>query len=392
MPWQETSVMDQRKDFIADWLSCETISGLCRVYGISRTTAYKWIERYEEDDEDGLADRSRRPHRSPGATPDHIAEAVISLRREHPSWGPKKLVALLARRHPRWEIPAASTVGDLLKRAGLVPTRSCRRGSAPSPIPGGRGSRANAVWCVDYKGEFKLGSGVYCYPLTVSDEHSRFLLECQGFPSIRGDDVRTRFERLFSFYGLPERIRSDNGAPFAGTGAARLSRLSVWWLRLGITLDRNQPHHPEQNGRHERMHRDLKAFATRPPERNFVAQQRRFDRFRELHNHERPHEALGMSFPCEHYQPSSRHLGSRIPEITYPGHHEVRLVDHSGTMAFRGNVFFLSRALGGERVGLVERDHELWDITYINIPLGSYDLRRKRFIPTGGDAVRAGGR
>jgi putative transposase len=389
MPWDETTPMDQRADFIADWLEQGNVSGLCRVYGISRKTAYKWLGRYRLEGPAGLVDQSRRPHHSPERTSPEIRSSLIGLRREHPSWGPKKLAALLSRQRPRWSIPAASTVGDILRGAGLVRSSSRRRRLGGSPVPGDRGAVPNAVWCVDYKGEFKLGNGEYCYPLTVSDEHSRYVLECRGFPSIRAEDVRERFERLFATYGLPQRIRSDNGAPFAGTGVARLSRLSVWWVRLGIALDRNQPHHPEQNGRHERMHRDLKAFATRPPERTWKAQQARFDRFCQMHNEERPHEALDMAFPSEHYVPSSRTLPSRLPEVTYPGHYEVRVVDHSGQVKFKGQTLFLSRALAGESVGLHERDHDLWDLQFATIPLGTYDLRQQRLQPTGGTSVRA---
>jgi transposase InsO family protein len=383
--------MAQRTAFIRDWLRHRNVSAMSRVYGISRVTAYKWIARFHGSGEAGLCDRPRRPRRSPGATSAKVGTALIALRKRHPTWGPKKLVVIARREHPTWCVPAASTAGDILRRAGLVEPPRRRRRPVPSPVPGGRGSEPNEVWCVDYKGEFKLGNDRYCFPLTVSDEHTRYLLECQGYERISGADARHSFERLFQEHGLPRRIRSDNGSPFAGTGAARLSVLSVWWLRLGIILDRNQPHHPEQNGRHERMHRDLKAFATRPPERTFAAQQRCFDRFRHQHNHERPHEALGMAVPAEHYAPSVRPMPRQLPEIVYPGHYEIRLVDHSGAIRLRSVPIFLSHALRGERVGLVETDDGVWTISYANLHLGTFDARTRRFRPAAVSIARDGG-
>ena len=392
MPWDRTTIVDQRAEFIRDWQRQGCVARLCRVYGVSRVTGHKWIERFQAEGLVGLSDRSRRPHESPTETPAYIREALLDLRRSHSTWGPKKLVVLLERAHPSWPIPAASTAGDILSRAGLVrPSRRQRRAGS-SPVPGGRGSSPNDVWCADFKGQFKLRNSRYCYPLTVSDENTRYLLECQGFPAIRSEDVQRRFERLFRDHGLPRRIRSDNGAPFAGTGAARLSSLSAWWAQLGIILDRNQPHHPEQNGCHERMHRDLKAATTRPPEHTFQAQQRQFDRFRHEHNEERPHEALGMTTPAEHYEPSARPYPKRLPEITYPGHYEVRDVDHSGCIKFRGHLLFISKAIAHRPIGLVETDDGVWDLSFIAIPLGRYDLRNQRFSPTGGKPVRVGSR
>jgi transposase InsO family protein len=387
MPWEKTTIMDQRTDFIRDWQRQGNVACLCRAYGISRVTGHKWIERFQEEGRPGLADRSRRPHHSPGATPVHVCEALVALRRQHPTWGAKKLVVLLERSHPRWPIPAPSTASEILSRAGLVHSVTRRRCLGSSPVPGGCGEAANEVWCVDFKGEFKLGNGAYCYPLTVSDEHSRYLLECHGMAQIRGQEVQERFERLFRDHGLPQRIRSDNGSPFAGTGAARLSRLSVWWLQLGITLDRNQPHHPEQNGRHERIHRDLKAFATRPPERTMSAQQKRLDRFRHLHNQERPHEALGLTPPAEHYKRSPREYPSKLPEVSYPGHYEVRLVDASGMIKLKGRPVFISSALAGQPIGLVESDDGIWKASFSTLSLGIYDERRHCFHPTAGGAT-----
>jgi len=279
------------------------ISALCLVYRISRVTAYKWIERFEAEGRAGLQDRSSRPHQSPQATDPQVVEQVIAMRKHH-GWGPKKLAPLLAAAGV--SPPALSTIGDILRRAGLVRT-SRRRRPRPLAQPScGRGEKPNDVWCTDYKGEFLLGNGRYCYPLTVTDEASRYLLECRAFERINGEDVKARFLRLFRSQGLPKAIRSDNGSPFAGVGIARLSRVSVWWLKLGITLERNLPGHPQDNGRHERMHRDLKAEATRPPGHTNDDQQKLLTRFQGIFNNERPHEALGQQIPAKHYRPSQR--------------------------------------------------------------------------------------
>jgi len=383
MPWNETNAMDERKAFIRDWLRHRDVSGLSRTYGISRVTAHKWIARFRTDGEAGLADQPRRPHHSPQATRDDVRLAIIDLRKEHSTWGPKKVVAALRRNRPDLDIPAASTAGGILRRAGLVEPRQRRRGRMPSPVPGGRGTMPNDVWCVDYKGEFRTGNGRYCYPLTVTDEFSRYLLECRAFERISGEDARRSFERLFRTHGLPSRIRSDNGAPFAGQGVARLSRLSVWWVRLGIALERNQPRHPEQNGCHERMHRDLKAHTTRPPEANTSTQQRRFDHFCHHHNDVRPHEALEMATPASRYQPSSRAMPDRLPPMIYPGHYETRRVCAAGGISLRGQAFFVSEALAGEEVGLVEEDEGQWAVRFANLRLGTYDNRTRRFATVG---------
>ncbi len=382
MPWSDTSTMEQRKSFIRDWLRERTIASLCEAYDISRPTAYKWIERFQSSGEAGLEDRSRRPEHSPMQTPGIVQEALVALRRAHPTWGPKKLVVLLSRQHPQLRIPAASTAGAILERAGLVKPRRMRsRPSASSP-PGGRGIEPNDVWCFDYKGQFRLRSGIYCYPLTVTDEFSRSILECRGFAGIRGDDVQASCLRLFHDHGLPRRIRCDNGSPFASTGAARLSRLSVWWMRLGILMDRSQPHRPDQNGCHERMHRDLKAETTRPPEATLRAQQRRFDEFCRCHNEVRPHEALGMTTPAEHYAPSPRKMPARLPPMEYPGHAEVRRVDSSGCTRFRGACLFISNALAGEDIGLLEVDDGHWAVSFASLRLGTFNARTGRFSAT----------
>jgi putative transposase len=383
MPWRRINVEQQRYRFIRDWLRCGEIASLCRTYEISRPTAYKWIDRFEEDGRVGLADRPPVAQSCPHALSAAVRESLIDLRRAHPTWGPKKLVAIYSQHHPKAAVPAPSTVGDLLRREGLVKRRGRRQMPLPSPPPGGRGDEPNSVWCVDYKGQFRLGNGRYCYPLTVSDECTRYLLACDGFPQISGQDAQRVFTRLFHHHGLPARIRSDNGSPFASAGVARLSRLSVWWIRLGIVLDRNLPSHPEHNGRHERMHRDLKAETTRPPERTFHAQQRRFDRYRLCHNNERPHEALDQTTPASHYRPSVRSLPNRLPAIEYPAHYEVRRIRPNGCIHLFGESLFLARALAGEDVGLVEVDDAVWSVHFAGYNLGSFDRRKERFLPTG---------
>lgn len=386
MPWQETSRMLERRQFIETWLRTGDVSGLSRSFGISRKTAYKWLGRFLEGGREQLVDRSRRPHHSPQETSPAVQQAVVDLRRAHPTWGPKKLLAKLSQTKPSLALPAVSTAGDILRRAGLVESRRRRR---RLPEVGGawpRAEQANDIWCVDYKGEFKMGNGRYCYPLTVSDEHSRFLLLCRGFERIAGSDVEESFTRLFRLHGLPEAIRSDNGSPFASTGLCRLSRVSVWWLRLGIALKRNLPAHPQHNGRHERIHRDLKAQTTRPPADDLPRQQHCFDRFTYEHNHERPHEALGQEYPVRHYHPSPRPFPERLPDLEYPSHYEVRRVGSNGCIELWGKTIYISHALIGQDVGLVEVDDGHWAIQLGNLRIGTIDQRTARVE----DATQAG--
>jgi len=378
MPWQETSRMLERHQFIESWLRTGDVSGLSRSFGISRKTAYKWLGRFLEGGREQLADRSRRPHHSPQATSPEVQQAVVDLRRAHPTWGPKKLLAKLSQTQPGLALPAVSTAGDILRRAGLVASPRRRR---RLPEVGGawpRAEQANAIWCVDYKGQFKMGNGRYCYPLTVSDEYSRFLLLCRGFERIVGSDVEESFTRLFRRHGLPEAIRSDNGSPFASTGLCRLSRVSVWWLRLGIALKRNLPAHPQHNGRHERIHRDLKAQTTRPPAEDLSGQQRCFDHFTHEHNHERPHEALEQEYPAQHYHPSPRPFPERLPDVEYPSHYEVRRVGSNGCIVLWGKTLYLSHALIAQDVGLVEVDDGHWAIHLGNLRIGTIDQRTAR--------------
>ena len=338
MPWQETLLMDQRVQFIADYQrDVFDVADLARRFGISRKTAYKWIDRYKADGPTGLVDRSRRPAHCPHQTPASIVAALLELRRRHPTWGAKKLRKILSTRQPTWTLPARSTVCDLLDRAGLVTAPRRRQVPAHPGRPLTLMTSPNHIWTADFKGQFKTRNGVYCYPLTIVDGYSRYLLVCQGLLSTAIALARPIFQRLFVEHGLPQIIRTDNGVPFATTALGRLSTLSVWWIRLGILPELIEPASPQQNGRHERMHRTLKAEATRPPSGNLQAQQTRFNRFRAEYNDERPHEALGQETPASLYRPSRRALPRTLSPLEYPGHFEVRLVSRNSGIRWKGS-------------------------------------------------------
>ena len=379
MPWRETSPMDQRTRFIADHLrETQTITELCDRYGVSRKTGYKWIARYLRLGPAGLEEHSRRPHRAPNQTADEIVAAILEARQRHPGWGGKKLRALLQRRHPRWTLPGRSTVCDILRRHGLVPTRRARRRLGHPGKPTTIMGAPNAVWCADYKGQFKTGDGRYCYPLTVTDGFSRFLLGCQGLGSTAGAEAQPVFTRLFKEYGLPLRIRTDNGVPFATTTLARLSKLSAWWVRLGILPEFIEPGRPDQNGRHERMHRTLKAATTRPAAGSLGAQQRRFNAFREEFNHVRPHEALEQQTPAACYYPSPRPMPDRLPPLEYPDRFEVRYVSANGGIRWNHRWVNVSTVCVGEYVGLEEIDDGIWNVYFGPLRLGRLLERHMR--------------
>lgn len=389
MPWQELSPMDLRMRFVTEWQSgCWTMTELCTDYQISRKTGYKWIARYETSGPRGLHDQSRRPHHSPLATAPELADVLIALRTRHPRWGAKKLLAVAARRDHQAAWPSRSTVCDLLKARGLVSPRRRRDRHAHVASPLAPITRINEAWTTDFKGEFLTGDGVYCYPLTLRDGFSRFVLRCDALAGHTYEATRQRFERAFAEYGLPDRMRSDNGGPFASTGLARLSRLSVWWMRLGIVPERIALGHPEQNGSHEQFHAVLKAETARPPAANARAQQRRFDRFCLEYNHERPHEALADDVPANRYQPSARRLPRRLPPLEYPGHLEIRRVSTMGQISWRNAPVFLSEALAGQEVGFEEVDDGLWTIRFASVVLGRFDERHRRIHPIA--AISAG--
>lgn len=375
MPWKATCAMDQRLKFLAECLNKEeSMAEICRHYAISRKTGYKWLTRYQEGGAEALAERSRAPLTHPMAIEPAMAEVLLLARGKHPTWGPRKLLAWLARRQPDRVWPAASTVGDLLRGAGLVIARRPRRRAAPGqllrvPID------PNQTWCADFKGWFKTGDGQRCDPLTITDQATRYLLRCQAVAKTDGIHVRAIFEAAFREYGLPQRLRTDNGAPFASTGLGGLTLLSVWWIRLGIELERIAPGHPEQNGCHERMHRTLKRETASPPQASLRAQQQCFDQWRYQFNEERPHEALGQRPPADLFQPSPRSYPRRLVEVSYPDDWVSRAVRGSGQMKWEGHDVRITGALSGERIGLEPLDDGIWRIYFLHQALG-YFLER----------------
>lgn len=371
MPWSQTTPMHERTLFIADHLrGTHSVVELCADYGISRKTGYKWIERYIRRGPAGLEDRSRRPRNAPNATAPIVVDALIALRRRHPTWGAKKLLAVLRRRQPAWALPKRSAVCNLLHRHGLIRRRTTRRVIGHPGRPGAAILAPNHVWCADYKGQFRMGNGRYCYPLTVSDGYSRFLLGCQGLTSTAVHEAQPVFTRLFHEYGLPQYIRTDNGVPFATNTLARLSRLSAWWIRLGVQPQLIEPGQPQQNGRHERMHRTLKAETTRPPGAALRAQQLKFDRFRREYNELRPHEALELQTPAHAYQPSPRAMPSRLPALEYPDRFEVRYVSANGGIRWNCAWVNVSTVCAGQYVGLEEIDDGIWNVYFGSLKLG----------------------
>ena len=379
MPWSVTSPMDQKTQFIADYLRRSLpVSELCAHYGISRKTGYKWIDRYLHDGPQGLEDLSRTPYTSPHRTPQHIEAALIELRWHHPSWGAKKLLSILERRHRGWMLPARSTTCEILKRNGLVPEPRKRRIIGHPGKPTTAILAPNDVWCADFKGQFKTADGIYCYPLTVTDAHSRFLLGCQALSSTRVEEAKPVFVRLFKEHGLPRRIRTDNGVPFATNTLARLSQLSAWWVRLGVLPEFIEPGKPQQNGRHERMHRTLKAETTRPPANTRLAQQRKFDLFRQEFNFVRPHEALDMQMPASIYQPSPRPMPDKLPPLEYPDRFEVRYVSANGGIRWNHQFVNVSSTCIGEYVGLEEIDDGIWNVYFGPLKLGRLLERHMR--------------
>jgi putative transposase len=377
--------MDERVSFVADYLSrAFTMAELCRRYRVSRPTGYELRARYAASGPSGLAPRSRRPHTHPQATAPELVEAIVALRAKHPDWGPVKLLDRLRLNAPDRAWPAPSTVGSLLKMRGLIPSRRRRPAVAPSTRPTTAMTVPNAVWTIDFKGEFLTRDGVWCYPLTVMDGCTRYLLACRALAAPRTAPTRAVLAEVFREFGVPQRIRSDNGVPFAGpTALARLSRLAVWWIRLGIVPERIQPGRPAQNGRHERMHRTLKRCTTRPPAANRGAQQRRFGVFRREYNDERPHAALGAVTPSMLYVPSTRTMPSTLPPVTYPRHFVVRRVISNGCVKWRNQVVSVSAVLTGEDVGLEEIDDAAWAVYFGPVRLGTLDERHGRIDPVG---------
>ena len=371
--------MDQKTQFIADYLRDRlSVTELCALYGISRKTAYKWIDRYLTHGPQGLEERSRRPHTSPRHTPDHVVAAILDARRRHPSWGAKKLLSILSQRHPHWPWPARSTVCDLLSRHGVVPKKRKRRAIGHPGKPTSPSSAPNAVWSADFTGQFKTGDGRYCYPLTIADGYSRFLLGCEALSSTRVQEAKPVFMRVFKAFGLPKRLRTDNGVPCATHTLGRLSQLSAWWIRLGILPEFIEPGKPHQNGRPERMHRTLQAETTRPPGASLRAQQQKFNHFREEFNSARPHEALDLHTPASCDEPSSREMPHKLPPLEYPDRFEVRYVSANGGIRWNHHWVNVSHVCVGEYVGLEEIDDGVWNVYFGPLTRGRFLQRHMR--------------
>lgn len=383
MPWKVSGPVDERIRFIeAHRSGLYSMTELCAGYGISRRVGYKWLNRYEIEGCQGLIDRSRAPLRSPQRMDETTEALLLDARRQHPSWGPRKILSWLTARPPEVDgaLPAASTVGDLFRRHGLVRARK-RRSPRSYAVAGALETQGpNDVWTADFKGEFRLGNGQYCYPFTLADAHTRFLLACHGETGTTLDGARSGFLSAFRRYGLPHAIRTDNGTPFVGQGASGLSTLSIWWMQLGIRHQRIPKGRPDQNGRHERMHRTLKAETTRPPGETFEKQQERFDHFCREFNEERPHEALGQNPPASRYRSSVRSYPERIEPPEYPGHFERRKLSNVGTFKFRGLTLFLAGPLAHETLGLEEIDNDTWSVRYYGYELGRINPSKGTFI------------
>lgn len=380
MPWKTCKPMDERLRFIARLLEGEKMAPLCREFGISRTTGYKLFERYKDCGVDALQDRSRRPYRHANRLAVQVERAILGLKREYPSWGAPKIRDKLLRQFPMIKPPAVSTVHAVLDRNDLVKRRKRKRYKAQGTALIAS-SKPNDVWCADYKGEFRLGNKQYCYPLTITDHHSRYLLSCEALSSTQSDFAFSVFERAFRDHGLPAAIRTDNGVPFASPNALfGLSRLSVWWLRLGIRIQRIKPGCPQQNGRHERMHLTLKKEATKPLKYNSLQQQARFDDFIEVYNNERPHQALSGRYPGEVYTPSPRVY--RPPEEPdYPFCERTIRVTRCGRICIGRRKINLSVVFAGELVGIREVDNDIWMVSFLNFDLGFFDQEVGRVEP-----------
>jgi len=384
MPW--TGVVEQRlKLVLAAESGEEPMSWLCEAQAISRKTLYKWRKRYREEGVLGLLDRSSAPLRHGRATPETVAEKIVLLRLARPSWGPRKIIAKLELEHPQLDWPAPSTAGDILKKAGLVTARGRRRRAPPSPFGLTVPERPNQVWAADYKGWIRLGDGSRCEPLTLTDGFCRYLLKLSCGAGTTEAEARPVFQAAFEAFGLPEAIRSDNGAPFASTGVTGLTSLSVWWIKLGIRPERIDPGRPQQNGRHERFHLTL-LEAMKPPEPDRKAQAERFAVFQNDYNHERPHQALGQLPPARFYKPSPRTLPAKPDEPDYPAEAAVRKVRGNGEIKWRGGLVHISSALAGEAVA-VEEDHAgEWRVRFYGHPLGVIDRKLNRLRRSTGPA------
>ena len=377
MPWQEVKPMDQKLLFIADHLrKTANFSDLCLDFGISRKTGYKWIARYQQLGLEGLKDQSRCPKQHPLRTPFAVRKAIIELRSGHRDPpGPKKIRVLLEQNGSS-HIPSNTTIYNILRKEGLIRPQRRRKRTPVGRQPFAVVHNPNDVWSADFKGQFKTKDGSWCYPLTVMDHQSRYLLACQNLAGTRLIPTKDEFESLFREYGLPWRIRTDNGVPFASNSPGGLSQLSKWWIRLGIYPERIEPGKPQQNGRHERMHRTLKRSVVVPPAQTPELQQQEFDAFCYQYNNERPHEGIGQRTPASIYQPSSRSMPDKLAELEYPRYYQINLVHHSGIIHHRGHRVYIAGLLKGEKVGVEEVSNDVWDVYFGPLRLGSFDMQQ----------------
>jgi transposase InsO family protein len=385
MPWKESSLMEERFRFIEDWRSEDwTMAELCRRYDVTRATGYKWLSRYEEGGLDGLRNQSRAPHRHPNEVPGEFEDRVIAMREKHPSWGAPKIRGRMALDGEDAALPAISTIGAILKRNGLTVARKRRPQSRPSTEPLVHADSCNEVWSADFKGWFHTGDGKRIDPLTISDNYSRFLFRCQSVRAADTTHSKPVCEAAFREFGLPRRIRTDNGAPFGSNGETGLTALSAWWIQLGIVPERIEAGKPEQNGRHERMHRTLKQETAAPPAANRRRQQERFDSFRKEYNEQRPHQALGQKTPASCYEPSPRQYPERLREAEYPAGWQVRRVSPGGQIRWAAQYVFISHAMQGDAVGLEPVGERLWRVWFHSYEAGIFEestLRLRRPSP-----------
>jgi len=375
--------MEQRIKFVMDVLDgTYSMSELCSYYNISRKSGYKWLERYQQGGVEALSDRSRAPHSHPYEISRQVKEAILAVKGRFPRWGAPKIRARLQRIHSNWSsYPAISTIGLFLHKQGLTHPRKRRRKATPTELPLTSGRYSNQVWCADFKGHFRTDDSSRCNPLTISDYSSRYLLCCRHLDRMSYKLTRMRFERVFREYGLPEVIRTDNGTPFSSRGLGGLSRLSCWWIRLGIHPERIEPGHPEQNGRHERMHKTLKDHTAKPPAKNIAGQRKRFNAFCNEYNNHRPHEALEMRTPSECYSRSPRQFLSRLRDINYETHLQVKRVQMHGGIQYLGRRLFVTESLYGEYVGIEQIDNDKSMIWYCDYPLGEIDHKNWQIAP-----------
>ncbi|KTD35667.1 transposase (ISmav2) [Legionella moravica] len=381
MPWKETVAMRERIKFISNYMekSFDSFSELCAFYGVSRKTGYKYVNQFKESGIDGLKERSRSPHRHGLKTAQWMEDNILKIRKKHTSWGGKKIHNWLQQEYPETEWPSKSTIDDILKRNGLVRKRRVRGHVAPYNEPFSLCTNPNDVWSIDFMGQFYLGNKKRCYPLTVTDNFSRYLLDIRAFDAISSLKTKETLENLFMIHGLPKAIKSDNGVPFASTGIAGLSQLSIWLIKLGIIPERIRKGHPEENGRHERMHLTLKIETTLPPMNDQVAQQIRFDEFRKEFNEERPHEGIDFQRPFRLYSNSERAFPKRLPKIEYDTRHvETRKVRSNGTIKWKGKEIFLSELLIGETIGFIPRSDDQWNLHFSFMPISIFNEREQK--------------